>query len=350
MTDAMLGRRLGAGTSIARTRFSASFRCATSRRLARPCTRRTHPLITNIDSISSTPSASALYNSLLGCSCVTFGESSKIAGWQKPKGGYRALPPPHLAQDTPKAKSLGPQWISAGHTLCCFHPRQQILIGTAAACSRRGEACDERGALQYRAAAAGACLEDVKVALVALAKGVLAAGEAVEDDEAEGEDVHALALAHVPAAAANQLLRRLPPCAATYNGRHGAVSDVGNSYALARRFLLANCRSQQVSRVNKQQRGVADNQAAGVNSVRQATAEVGQGCGLAWAAALKGGLVDGEALAEAHVGQLGVAALREQDVLRLNVPMHNAPLVQRHQAVPSFLHHLSTHTFCHVSG
>ena len=127
------------------------------------------------------------------------------------------------------------------------------------------------------------------------------------------------------------------------------VSDVGYSYALARRFLLATCRSQQVSRVNKQQRGVAENQAAGVNSVRQATAEVGQGCGLAWAAALKGGLVDGEALAEAHVGQLGVAALREQDVLRLNVPMHNAPLVQRHQAVPSFLHHLSTHTFYHGS-
>ena len=40
-----------------------------------------------------------------------------------------------------------------------------------------------------------------------------AGGEAVEEDEAEGEDVHALALAHLLPAAAEQLLRRLPPAA-----------------------------------------------------------------------------------------------------------------------------------------
>ena len=42
-----------------------------------------------------------------------------------------------------------------------------------------------------------------------------AAGEAVEEDEAEGEHVHALALAHLLPAAAEQLLRRLPPAAST---------------------------------------------------------------------------------------------------------------------------------------
>lgn len=56
-------------------------------------------------------------------------------------------------------------------------------------------------------------LHDVEVALIGLAKGVLAAGEAVEEHKAEGEYVHALALAHVFPAAAEQLLRGLPPAA-----------------------------------------------------------------------------------------------------------------------------------------
>ena len=56
-------------------------------------------------------------------------------------------------------------------------------------------------------------LHDVEVALVGLAKGVPATGEAVEEDEAEGEHIHALALAHLLPAAAEQLLRRLPPAA-----------------------------------------------------------------------------------------------------------------------------------------
>ncbi len=56
-------------------------------------------------------------------------------------------------------------------------------------------------------------LHDVEVALVGLPKGVAAAGEAVEEDEAEGEDVDALALAHLLPAAAEQLLRGLPPAA-----------------------------------------------------------------------------------------------------------------------------------------
>ena len=59
-----------------------------------------------------------------------------------------------------------------------------------------------------------------------------------------------------------------------------------------------------------------------------------------WAPALKRGLVDGEALAEAHVGDLGVAAVRKQDVLRLDVPVHDAALVQRHHSLPGLLHQL----------
>ena len=59
-----------------------------------------------------------------------------------------------------------------------------------------------------------------------------------------------------------------------------------------------------------------------------------------WAPALKGRLVNSQALAEAHVGDLGVAAVRKQDVLRLDVPVHDAALVQRHHSLPGLLHQL----------
>lgn len=49
-------------------------------------------------------------------------------------------------------------------------------------------------------------LQNVKVALVGLPKGMLAAGQAVEQYQAKGEDVHAFALPHVAPAAAHQLL------------------------------------------------------------------------------------------------------------------------------------------------
>ena len=62
--------------------------------------------------------------------------------------------------------------------------------------------------------------------------------------------------------------------------------------------------------------------------------------GRTWAPALEGGLVDGQALAEAHVGHLGAPAVGQQDVLRLDVPVHNASLVQRHQALPRLIHQL----------
>ncbi len=58
------------------------------------------------------------------------------------------------------------------------------------------------------------------------------------------------------------------------------------------------------------------------------------------AQALKGGLVGGHAAAEAHVGQLGAAAGGQQHVLRLDVAVHDAALVQRHQAAPGLGHHL----------
>lgn len=57
---------------------------------------------------------------------------------------------------------------------------------------------------------------------------------------------------------------------------------------------------------------------------------------------LEGGLINGEALAEAHVRDFGAAAVREQDVLRLDVAVHNAPLVQRHQSLPRLLHQLQS--------
>ena len=66
----------------------------------------------------------------------------------------------------------------------------------------RASAKEQRAHLHY-----------VEVALVGLAKGVAAAGEAVEEDKAEGEDVDALALAHLLPAAAEQLLWRLPSAA-----------------------------------------------------------------------------------------------------------------------------------------
>jgi hypothetical protein len=208
-----------------------------------------------------------------------------------------------------------------------------------------------------------------------------AAGEAVVRQQAKAEHVGAAALARVAAAAADQLLRRLPAAAAACARaaaprQHARRDSPPAACAGARRTCLygdhsADCCSsaacetdvtnyRSITEIEPAAAGCQDGRtplrvrrAAAAQALMRGSAAPGRsGCpgrsgrpdARRWARtgaqALKGGLVGGHAAAEAHVGQLGAAAGGQQHVLRLDVAVHDAALVQRHQAAPGLGHHL----------
>ena len=59
-----------------------------------------------------------------------------------------------------------------------------------------------------------------------------------------------------------------------------------------------------------------------------------------WPQAVEGGLLVRQALAVTHVRHLAAPLTRQQHIVGLQVPVHDAPLMQRQEALPYVLCHL----------
>ncbi len=203
------GRSLGAAASIARTRCSASGRCAMAFRLQRACAR-----------------AAGRPRSAAGAGA---GARARGAGARPPPGrGAPVHAPQNAAELLPEVRKLAGGPPLRGR---CGAPARRARAAAPAHTPAPAAAAQRRGARRRRPSCTGsmasqgfrprgarsagrARLQDVEVALVRLAERVAAAGQAVVRQQAEAEHVGAAALARVAAAAADQLLRRLPAAAA----------------------------------------------------------------------------------------------------------------------------------------